>query len=61
MKCDLCKHRELHSKSSLLCESCAEMIQRLLVLQTRMESHDHHEAEVEAAPSNGISAWGSWQ
>jgi hypothetical protein len=38
MKCDLCEHQDVHSKNELLCEDCAEMIQRLLVVQKRTDS-----------------------
>lgn len=38
MKCDLCKHRDVHSKNELLCDDCAEMIRRLLIVQKRMDS-----------------------
>jgi hypothetical protein len=61
MKCDLCKHRELHSKNNLLCESCAEMIERLVVVQNRMDSHESHRPKAAAAPATGISPWGQWQ
>jgi hypothetical protein len=37
MKCDLCKHPAMHSKNDLLCESCAEMILRLLIVKERMD------------------------
>jgi hypothetical protein len=37
MRCDLCKHLAVHSKNSLLSESCAEMILRLLIVQERMD------------------------
>lgn len=61
MKCDLCKHRELHSKNhNLLCESCAEMIQRLVTVQQRMATLEPQKAAA-AAPSGGLSAWGNWQ
>jgi hypothetical protein len=60
MKCDLCKHRELHSKNNLLCGSCAEMIQRLVTVQQRMAALEPDKAAA-AAPSGGISAWGHWQ
>jgi len=38
MKCDLCKHQDVHSKNELLCDNCAEMIQRLVIVQKRMDS-----------------------
>jgi hypothetical protein len=37
MKCDLCKHPDVHSKNSLLCKCCAEMIQRLAIVQKGMD------------------------
>ena len=40
MKCDLCEKRNIHSKKSLLCGACAEMIQRLQTVQQRMDSHE---------------------
>jgi hypothetical protein len=38
MKCDLCKHPDVHSKNSLLCKCCAEMIHRLAIVQKGMDS-----------------------
>jgi hypothetical protein len=49
MKCDLCKHSAVHSKKTLLCESCAEMIQRLLIVRERMEFHEHQMPTAAAA------------
>jgi hypothetical protein len=40
MKCDLCKHYDVRSENNLHCESCAEMIQRLLIVQQRMAFHE---------------------
>jgi hypothetical protein len=40
MKCDLCKHEDVHSENSRLCESCAEMVQRLLIVKQRMDAHE---------------------
>lgn len=60
MKCDLCKHREPHSKNSLLCESCAEMIQRLVVVQKRMEFLLPPKTEAAAAAAGGVSSWVQW-
>ena len=40
MKCDLCEKQVVHSKKSPLCEGCAEMIQRLLIVQQRMDSNE---------------------
>jgi hypothetical protein len=36
MKCYLCEHQGMHSTNKLLCGSCGEMIQRLLIVQERM-------------------------
>jgi hypothetical protein len=58
MKCDLCGHRELHSKNKLLCESCAEMVQRLLVVQQRIDSMTPSKVEVADAQPYSYSAWG---
>jgi hypothetical protein len=38
MKCDLCKKTNVRSKNSQLCAGCAEMIQRLLVVQQRIDA-----------------------
>jgi hypothetical protein len=49
MKCDLCEHQNMRSKNKLLCEDCAEMIQRLLIVQQRMDSHEPGLAATAAA------------
>lgn len=43
MNCDLCK-REKHT-AKLLCECCADMIQRLITIDTRMNNREVCEAE----------------
>ena len=60
MKCDLCNN-ELHSTDNLLCESCGEMIQRLHVVQNRMESYAPERPKAAAAPASWSAAWGQWQ
>jgi hypothetical protein len=40
MNCDLCEKQNVHSKESQLCVGCAEMIQRLLIVQKRIDSHE---------------------
>jgi hypothetical protein len=40
MKCELCKHEDVHSENSRLCKSCAEMVQRLLIVKQRMDSQE---------------------
>ncbi len=42
MKCDLCKKQDIHSKKSPLCEGCAEMVKRLLIVQQRIKSPESH-------------------
>lgn len=42
MKCDLCKHEKALAEH-LLCASCSEMVQRLLVVEERI--HDLETAE----------------
>ncbi len=42
MKCDLCKH-EKAQPNHLLCAPCAEMVQRLIVVNERM--HNLEQAE----------------
>jgi hypothetical protein len=42
MKCDLCEHPDVHSQSNLLCECCAKMIERLLIVQQRMDPNHPH-------------------
>ncbi len=37
MKCDLCKH-EPALADHLLCAPCAEMVQRLIVVETRIQN-----------------------
>ncbi len=37
MKCDLCKH-ELATANHLLCGPCTEMVQRLIVVEDRMQN-----------------------
>jgi hypothetical protein len=37
MNCDLCEKRPVRTKKSQLCNSCAEMIQRLIIVQQRMD------------------------
>ena len=49
MNCDLCKHKEINSANDLLCDGCAEMIQRLLTVQQRMESQQSSLATAVAA------------
>ena len=43
MNCDLCKRKKNTSK--LLCECCADMIQRLMTVDARMRSREICEAE----------------
>jgi hypothetical protein len=57
MTCDLCKHHELHPKNDLLCDSCSEMIQRLVVVQGRMDSESPRTPAAAAAASAGTSSW----
>jgi hypothetical protein len=62
MNCDLCKHWELDLENSFLCEPCAEMIQRLLIVQNRMDSCDRHKSALAVAQSAAISSrWTQWQ
>ncbi len=42
MNCDLCKHEQTQP-NHLLCASCAEMVQRLVVVNQRMQDLDHQE------------------
>jgi hypothetical protein len=51
MKCDLCQHQDMHSANKLLCESCGEMIQRLLIVQERMAFHEPQLAGTAVAQS----------
>ena len=61
MKCDLCSHRELQATNNLLCESCGEMIQRLLAVQTRMGPPESQNVRAAAAPATKASPWGQYQ
>jgi hypothetical protein len=61
MKCDLCNHRELQSTNNLLCESCGEMIQRLVTVQNRMDSHEPRNPDANAAAAAAAPRWGLWQ
>jgi hypothetical protein len=49
MKCNLCEKQNVHSKKSQLCGGCAEMIQRLLIVQQRMDSAEPRMAVAAAA------------
>jgi hypothetical protein len=49
MKCDLCEKQNVVSKKTRLCEGCAEMIQRLLIVQQRMSSPETRLAASAAA------------
>jgi hypothetical protein len=49
MNCDLCERQHVHSKKSQLCEGCAEMIQRLVVVKQRMDSQEPCMATAAAA------------
>lgn len=60
MKCDLCEHQNVHSDNNLLCDSCAEMIQRLLAVQEPTEPLKPDETALAAAPSAGMNSWGQW-
>ncbi len=42
MKCDLCKHEQTQP-NHLLCTSCTEMVQRLIVIKDRMQNVDQAE------------------
>jgi hypothetical protein len=57
MECDLCKHGAVYSENNLLCESCAEMIQRLLIVQKHLDTLKPQKAAAAFAPSSGISLW----
>jgi hypothetical protein len=60
MKCDLCKHRAVDSKSKLPCANCAEMIQRLLVVQEQIDFIEPHKTASAAEPSvNRVRWWNS--
>lgn len=61
MECDLCKRRDLHLGNDLLCENCADMIQRLLSVQKRMGLLKPPEAASAVAPSTVIKSWLQWQ
>jgi hypothetical protein len=43
MNCDLCNR--MHTTDNLLCEVCADMIQRLVVVNSRMHTREVSEAE----------------
>lgn len=43
MRCDLCKRNK--ESRSLLCESCTEMMQRLVYVDQRMRTRELCEAE----------------
>jgi hypothetical protein len=43
MNCDLCKREK--STTKLLCECCADMIQRLMTIDARMKTREVCEAE----------------
>lgn len=49
MKCDLCNHQDGYSENNLLCEGCTEMIQRLVVVQQRINFHEPQIAATAAA------------
>jgi len=55
MNCDLCAKRHVHSDKSKLCDGCAEMVQRLIVVKQRMESL---EPLMTAAVAAGASSQG---
>jgi hypothetical protein len=59
-KCDLCKHQNVHSDNDLLCESCAEMIERLLAVQEPTETLEPDETALAAAPRTGTEWWCQW-
>ena len=61
MKCDLCKHQDMHSANKLLCGSCGEMIQRLLIVQERMAFHEPPMAATAVAQSAESFFAGKWQ
>ena len=64
MKCDLCKHDDVDSRSNLrLCKTCAEMIQRLTVVQKQIQTcevRDLPSAPNAATPSRPKSGSQSW-
>jgi hypothetical protein len=62
MGCDLCKHRDEHSANKLLCKSCGEMIQRLLIVRERMAFHEPQMTATAVAQSAAESFIASqWQ
>jgi hypothetical protein len=62
MNCDLCKHRGLDLENGFLCETCAEMIQRLLIAQQRIDSCESRKtaAAAEQRAANSLR-WAQWQ
>jgi hypothetical protein len=60
MTCDLCKHHELHPKNGLLCESCSDMIQRLVVVQKHLDSQAPRTPAAATAAGAGASSWAQW-
>ena len=59
-KCDLCKHQNVHSDNYLLCNSCAEMIERLLAVQEPTDTLEPDETASAAAPPTGTKRWCQW-
>jgi hypothetical protein len=62
MNCDLCKHWELDLKNRFLCETCAEMIQRLLIAQQCIDSCERRKTATAAEQRAANSLrWAQWQ
>jgi hypothetical protein len=57
--CDLCARQHVHSKKSQLCEGCAEMIQRLVIVQQRMDSQEPRVAAAAAGASSEVRIFSS--
>jgi hypothetical protein len=61
MKCDLCEHQDMCSANKLLCGSCGEMIQRLLIVQERMAFQEPPLAGTAVAQSAESFIAAQWQ
>jgi hypothetical protein len=59
MKCDLCKHQA--EEGSLLCETCSEMVRRLVAVDHRLKDRQACQAERLAKVSAGAHSTASSQ